>query len=184
MLLATPAIWLGWSMISFCVSILSFVWRTGSQAEQDGFTPLTAQQALGVRIAISVVFAFGLFNFWMIIRTFSSYSHLSVRRDRRSRFGRPDEERGRERERAIRGGKTQRHQRHSDDEKAHGKGPSDSMVGLGLTGVGGEGLRQSPSTAGVILENVDLEKGEGVYLTGERTMGVSVKTSPRVTPKL
>ena len=57
-LLATPAIWLAWSMISFCVSILSFVWRTGSQADQDGFTPLTPEQALGVRIAEGEVEAF------------------------------------------------------------------------------------------------------------------------------
>ncbi|RPD55124.1 hypothetical protein L227DRAFT_588633 [Lentinus tigrinus ALCF2SS1-6] len=186
-LLATPAIWLAWSMISFCLAILSFVWRTGSAADQDGFSPLTAMQALGVRIAISVVFAFGLFNFLMIIRTFGSYSRLTVRRDRRSRFGRADDDRGRERERARGPGK--RSAPTTDEEKPHGKLPSDSMVGLGLTGLGGENgnaaaLRQgSPSPAGVILENVDLEKGEGVYLAGDR-MQVFNRMSPRVSPKL
>ncbi|RDX48559.1 hypothetical protein OH76DRAFT_1352253 [Lentinus brumalis] len=184
-LLATPAIWLAWSMISFCVAILSFVWRTGSQADQDGSVPLTATQALGVRVAISVVFAFGLFNFWMIIRTFGSYSRLSVRRDRRSRFGRADDERGRERERA----RGKRSVPVGSEEKLHGKLPSDSMVGLGLMGLSGENanaaaLRQgSPSPAGVILENVDLEKGEGVFLAGDRVQVLS-RASPRASPKL
>ena len=70
-LLATPAVWLAWSMIAFCVAILSFVWRTGSQADPpDGRPPLTAAQALGPRVAISAVFVGGLVNFWMIISTF------------------------------------------------------------------------------------------------------------------
>ena len=186
-LLATPAIWLAWSMISFCVAILSFVWRTGSVTDQDGFAPLTAPQALAVRIAISVVFAFGLFNFLMIIRTFGSYSRLTVRRDRRSRFGRAplDDERGRERERARGPATGKRYAPNSDEEKLHGKLPSDSMVGLGLTGLGGEnGLRQgSPSAAGVVLENVDLEKGEGPFLAGDRVQVLN-RMSPRVSPKL
>lgn len=169
-------------MISFCVAILSFVWRTGSQADQDGFPPLSSHQALAVRIAISALFAFGLFNLFMVIRTFGSYSHLAVRRDRRSRFARHDEERGRERDRA----RGKRYGAPSDDEKLHRKTPSESIVGLGLTGMGNDAAntRQgSPSTAGVILENVDLEKGEGVVLAGER-MGVLNRLSPRFSPKL
>ncbi|KAI0637519.1 hypothetical protein C8Q77DRAFT_1153253 [Trametes polyzona] len=174
-LLATPAVWLAWSMISFCVTILSFVWRTGAAEDVDAATgdpvvaPLTARQALGVRVAISAVFAFGLFNFAMIIRTFGSYSRIAVRRDRRGRFRRREgEERGRERERmaaATAGGRTG---------TPIGKQASDSMVGLGLTGVG-ENARGSPAAAGVILENVDLEKGEGVFLSGERMRALSPK---------
>ncbi|KAH9853279.1 hypothetical protein C2E23DRAFT_728784 [Lenzites betulinus] len=183
-LLATPAIWLAWSMISFCVAILSFVWRTGAAGDVDPATgapvvqPLSARQALGVRIAITAVFGFGLFNFYMIIRTFGSYSRIAVRRDRRGRFrrreGERDErgERGREQERPMRGGR-------AGEGTPFGKQASDSMVGfgLGLTGVG-EG-KGSPSPAGVILENVDLEKGEGVYLSGDRVRGLGA-----VSPKL
>ncbi|EJF60038.1 hypothetical protein DICSQDRAFT_108072 [Dichomitus squalens LYAD-421 SS1] len=188
-LLATPAVWLAWSMIAFCVAILSFVWRTGSAADpQGGYAPLSRTQALGVRVAISAVFVFGLVNFWMIITTFSSYSHISVRRDRRSRFGRGAGAAvaaagGEERER----GRAQKHKPKTqpDEEKEREKEKdrnrvSDSMVGLGLTGLG----QGSPaSAAGVILENVDLEKGEAMYLSGER-MGALGKMSPRVSPKL
>ena len=58
-------------------------------------------------------------------------------------------------------------------------------LGLGLTGLGGEnGLRQgSPSAAGVVLENVDLEKGEGPFLAGDRVQVLN-RMSPRVSPKL
>ncbi|EIW62185.1 uncharacterized protein TRAVEDRAFT_45020 [Trametes versicolor FP-101664 SS1] len=180
-LLATPAIWLAWSMISFCVAILSFVWRTGSIDDTGPDTgspvvaPLTARQALGVRVAITAVFAFGLFNFFMIIRTFSSYSRLAVRRDRRGRFRRREAdrdergERGRERERARTG--------RPGEGTPFSKQASDSMVGLGLTGMGE--AKASPGPAGVILENVDLEKGEGVYLSGDRVRALSA-----VSPKL
>ncbi|KAI8984843.1 hypothetical protein BD414DRAFT_417781 [Trametes punicea] len=187
-LLATPAVWLAWSMISFCVAILSFVWRTGSAADQaeggaPAHAPLNATQALGVRVAISAVFAFGLFNFFMIVRTFRSYSRITVRRDRRRRWLRRDGggtgdreevgERGRERER-------QRGGRAGDGTPFSGKDASDSMVGLGLTGVGENGVgRGSPSPGGVILENIDLEKGEGLYLPGEKVRGFG-----RFSPKL
>ncbi|KAI0666114.1 hypothetical protein C8Q78DRAFT_1072606 [Trametes maxima] len=180
-LLATPAIWLAWSMISFCVAILSFVWRTGSSDDQvDAVAPLTPRQALAVRVAISAVFAFGLFNFFMIIRTFGSYSRLAARRDRRGRFRRRDREgdepreRGRERERSRIG--------RTGDGTPFAKQASESMVGLGLTGMSPpeNGLgRRSPSAAGVILENVDLEKGEGVYLAGEK-----VRSFGAISPKL
>ena len=198
-LLATPAVWLAWSMIAFCVAILSFVWRTGSQADpQDGRAPLTAAQALGPRVAISAVFVGGLVNFWMIISTFSAYSRISVRRDRRSRFMRgggggggtaaPAED-DRERGRAQRN--QRRHKGHPDEEREKererdrekdAKHASDSMVGLGL-GLTGLGQGSPASAAGVILENVDLEKGEAVYLAGER-LGALGKLSPRVSPKL
>ncbi|KAI0640587.1 hypothetical protein C8Q79DRAFT_921310 [Trametes meyenii] len=180
-LLATPAIWLAWSMISFCVAILSFVWRTGSSDDQpDAVAPLTPRQALAVRIAISAVFAFGLFNFFMIIRTFSSYSRIAARRDRRGRFRRRDREgdelreRGRERERSRIG--------RAGEGTPFAKQTSESMVGLGLMGMSAaeNGLgRRSPSTAGVVLENVDLEKGEGVYLSGEK-----VRSFGAISPKL
>ena len=191
MLLATPAVWLAWSMIAFCVAILSFVWRSGST--DTSFNPLTPTQALGPRIAISVVFAFGLFNFWMVIRTFGTYSHINVRRDRRRRFGRYTEDKARGRQPA------KRHWGLSSDEEGEkekekervrrpGKITSDSVVGLGLTGLGAEGsnaaLRQgSPGSAGMILEDIDLEKGDKGYLAGGRMGGLG-RPSPKLSPKL
>ncbi|KAH9936823.1 uncharacterized protein BXZ73DRAFT_89312 [Epithele typhae] len=181
-LLATPVVWLAWSMIAFCIAILSFIWRTGSTNQTNGYPPLTPEQALGPRVAISAVFLLGLFNFWMILRSFSRYTHTSVRRDRRSRFGRGDrdDERGRGRV------------RNEDRDRMHGKvvaapEPRNAVgsigLGLGLSGLGGEaGSKQgSPATGGVILENVDLEKGEAVYLAGDRLAGGQL---PRVSPKL
>ncbi|KAL4241249.1 hypothetical protein ABKN59_000004 [Abortiporus biennis] len=75
-LLATPAIWLAWSMIAFCVAILSFVWRSGDSAhppdqERDQLSP---SHALIVRVLVSAVFALGILDFVMIVRTFASYS--------------------------------------------------------------------------------------------------------------
>ncbi|KAI1792593.1 hypothetical protein LXA43DRAFT_972494 [Ganoderma leucocontextum] len=181
-LLATPAVWLAWSMIAFCIAIMSFVWRTGSADDADGYAPLTRMQALGVRVAISVVFAFGLFNFAMIIRTFSAYSHLSIRRDRRSRFrAEREEERGRHarRNKGKQSDDEKERERGREGRKEKGKRMSESMVGLGLTGLG----EKDGSTAGVILENVDLEKGDGVYLVGERLRALGT-ASPRLSPKL
>ena len=175
-------------MITFCVAILSFVWRTG--AANNSFSPLTARQALGPRVAISAVFAFGLFNFWMILRTFHTYSHIAVRRDRRSRFGRHGEDRDRGRQR---GGKGPAGVSESE-EKAHGKLASESMVGLGLglTGLSGESgsaaprqaLQGSPASVSAILEDADVEKGEGAYLASERVGAVLGRRSPRMSPKL
>ena len=160
-------------MIAFCVAILAFVWRTGSAANTpESLIPLTQEQALGPRIAISAVFAFGLFNFWMVLRTFGTYSHLAVRRDRRSRFGGRHAGAGAD-ERGEKDGRRGRplgqHKRTgamSDDERERepGRGASDSMVGLGLTGLGG-----SPASVGAVLEDVDLEKG------GERAYVASPK---------
>ena len=178
-------------MIAFCVAILSFIWRTGS--ENDTSNPLTARQALGPRVAISAVFAFGLFNFCMILCTFGTYSHIAVRRDRRSRFGRrPNVEDG------IGRGRQPANKRAgtagvSDEEREkdkvgvgvteRGKFASDSMIGLGLTGLGGDhtGLRQgSPASAAAIREDVDLEKGDRAYLGGSAKPAFSPKLSPKL----
>ncbi|KAL6304139.1 hypothetical protein BKA93DRAFT_311003 [Sparassis latifolia] len=165
-LLATPAIWLAWSMITFCIAILSFVWRTGSQADENPPPPLNAQQAIGVRTAITIVFIFGVVNFVMIVSTFVSYGE--VRRDRR---------RGREEKRGDRG----RERRDGMDEsRERGRmrdvkgGTPGSMVGLGLTGLGEHEIG-SGSVAGIVREEVDLEKRE--FLT---TLKQRNKISPRL----
>ena len=59
------------SMISFCVSILSFVWRTG--ASTDSPHPPSSEVELGPRIAITSLFALGIIYLYFIIRTFKSY---------------------------------------------------------------------------------------------------------------
>lgn len=74
-LLATPSVWLAWSVIAFIVSILSYVWRSGASNDpENGVWPLlTPTQAFGPRLAITAIVALGLLNFLMILRTFKKY---------------------------------------------------------------------------------------------------------------
>ncbi|KAF8917974.1 hypothetical protein CPB85DRAFT_1284294 [Mucidula mucida] len=90
-MLAMPSVWMSWSMILFIVSILSFVWRTGSVDDPDERAPLV--------------------YFFLIVRTLKSYgSHwvLNGRRQVTMEQTRVDPEpapevrRGRERERERR----------------------------------------------------------------------------------
>jgi len=77
-LLATPVIWLAWSVIALIVSILSFVWRAGdtSDPEGGGWPRLTPTQALGPRLTVTSFVALGLLNFLMILRTFKKYGKI------------------------------------------------------------------------------------------------------------
>ncbi|KAF7309435.1 hypothetical protein MIND_00314300 [Mycena indigotica] len=70
-LLAMPAIWLSWSIITFLASIMSFVWLAGSSA--DTIVLLSPRAALGPRIGLSFVFALGLLYFCMIVREFHKF---------------------------------------------------------------------------------------------------------------
>jgi len=74
-LLATPSIWLAWSVIAFIVSILSYVWRSGAtnDPENGGWPRLTPTQALGPRLAVTALVVLGLLNFLMILKTFRKY---------------------------------------------------------------------------------------------------------------
>ncbi|KAF7433643.1 hypothetical protein PC9H_005604 [Pleurotus ostreatus] len=72
-LLAMPAVWLAWSLISFIVCILSFVWRTGSTLDPHERDPMTPRQILGPRIAITAILVLGLIYFVLIINTLKSY---------------------------------------------------------------------------------------------------------------
>jgi len=58
-------------MIAFCVSILAFVWRTGSST--DNPQPLTPVKEIGPRVAVTFLFVLGLVNFLLVVRTFKSY---------------------------------------------------------------------------------------------------------------
>ncbi|KAK7031663.1 hypothetical protein R3P38DRAFT_2522605 [Favolaschia claudopus] len=71
-LLAMPAVWLAWSIITFLISIMSFVWLSGSTQDAVDFS-VSFRAALGPRIALTVVFALGIIYFVLIVRTFHRY---------------------------------------------------------------------------------------------------------------
>jgi hypothetical protein len=60
-------------MLLFIVSILSFVWRTGSVADPAERTPFSQNGALGARIAVTGVFTLGILFMLMIVKTLKSY---------------------------------------------------------------------------------------------------------------
>ncbi|KAJ7769068.1 hypothetical protein DFH07DRAFT_715511, partial [Mycena maculata] len=71
-LLAMPAIWLSWSIITFLTCIMSFIWLSGSV--QDSISPLVStRDALGPRIGLTCVFSLGLIYFILIVKTFHRY---------------------------------------------------------------------------------------------------------------
>ncbi|KAJ7593916.1 hypothetical protein C8J56DRAFT_778294, partial [Mycena floridula] len=70
-MLAMPAIWLSWSLITFLVCLMAYVWRSNCIDSPDRVT--TAATALGTRIAISCVLGLGILCLVAIIGTFSSY---------------------------------------------------------------------------------------------------------------
>lgn len=174
-------------MIAFCVTILAYTWRSGAQ--NDGTrAQLTPGQALGVRIAISIVFGVGLVYFAFIIKSFGRYAQNGTDRRAPTRRRNPasgdpagtgqpgatesgaDErarERGRERRNVL-----------SDDRERDAKSP---VVGLGLTGLDGNGVGSpgSGSLSGVVVttREVDLEKGD--FLAGEKGRGRG-RISPRL----
>jgi len=85
-MLAIPAIWLAWSMIAFCIAILSFVWRTGATTDPpDGNRPqLSPAAAVIIRVIVTFIFGLGVVHFIMIVRTFGTYG--ARERGRGSRF--------------------------------------------------------------------------------------------------
>ncbi|KAJ6473208.1 hypothetical protein C8R45DRAFT_835429 [Mycena sanguinolenta] len=72
-LLSMPAVFLAWSVVFFIVSIMSFVWRTGSALDLNEPQSLGPQAILGPRIAITVVLLLGLLYFALIIVTLRRY---------------------------------------------------------------------------------------------------------------
>ncbi|KAL0954996.1 hypothetical protein HGRIS_003922 [Hohenbuehelia grisea] len=71
--LAMPAAWLAWSLVFFSVSVLSFIWRTGSSADFEDPIRLSPRGELGPRVALSVVFVLGLVYFVLIMDTLRHY---------------------------------------------------------------------------------------------------------------
>ncbi|KAJ7065400.1 hypothetical protein C8F01DRAFT_744447 [Mycena amicta] len=71
-MLAMPAIWLSWSIITFLASIMSFIWLSGTSADSADVV-LSDGAALGVRIGLTFVLAVGLVYFVLIVREFHRY---------------------------------------------------------------------------------------------------------------
>ncbi|KAL1756129.1 hypothetical protein FB107DRAFT_290387 [Schizophyllum commune] len=80
-MLAMPAVWLLWSIISFIVSIMAFVWRTGASDHSDPANlPTSPTQLLVSRIIISTSLALGAIYFVLVVRTFARYGDRIDRR--------------------------------------------------------------------------------------------------------
>ncbi|KAL1730273.1 hypothetical protein EV714DRAFT_250502, partial [Schizophyllum commune] len=71
-LLAMPVVWLTWSIILFIVSIMSYVWRTGSVSDPDARTT-SKEAALGTRIGITCILGLGVLYLAAMAKTFSRY---------------------------------------------------------------------------------------------------------------
>lgn len=72
-LLSMPAVWMAWSVVTFVVCILSYLWRTGGEDDPEERAPLGKRGVLAPRIVITLVFALGLVYFTLIIRTLARY---------------------------------------------------------------------------------------------------------------
>jgi hypothetical protein len=60
-------------MFLFMVSMMSFVWRSGSTGDQGEKDQLTPKQALVPRMALTSVFLLGMAYFVLILRTLRNY---------------------------------------------------------------------------------------------------------------
>ena len=66
-----PAVWVAWSMITFFIAIISFIWTTGSST--DNPQAPSPRVDLAPRIIITAIFVLGLIYFCLVINTFKSY---------------------------------------------------------------------------------------------------------------
>ena len=87
-----PAVWIAWSLIFFCISMLDFVWdQPFSSASTDHSAPTfqsssalavslseSDQIALAPRMIISFVFLLGLVYFVLVVRTFRRWGDKGV----------------------------------------------------------------------------------------------------------
>jgi hypothetical protein len=173
-----PSVWLAWSMLSFCLSILSYVWRTGSSGDpEDGIrTPLTPGEALAMRTVLSVLFGVGIVFFVMILRTFASYGtgESGWRRSwlTHGQFGRAQRARDRNRQSQM-----QEEERGRRGVRTKNQSPpiETPVNGLGLSGIPTNG--NLASTSAVLLEQPELGKNEKSSTEVERGTN---KVSPKL----
>ncbi|KAF5353994.1 hypothetical protein D9756_006877 [Leucocoprinus leucothites] len=78
-MLAMPAIWLSWSIVSYIVCIMSFLWRTGSTLD-GSILPLTPELAFWPRLVISLMLALGVVYFVLITMTLRHYGSTMDRK--------------------------------------------------------------------------------------------------------
>ncbi|KZV69163.1 hypothetical protein PENSPDRAFT_735559 [Peniophora sp. CONT] len=71
-LLAMPVFWLMWSLISFMIAIMSFVWRTHSVASPE-LRMTSVKEAVATRIAISCVVGLGSIYLLAVLEAFRHY---------------------------------------------------------------------------------------------------------------
>ncbi|KAI6038084.1 hypothetical protein EDC04DRAFT_2698155 [Pisolithus marmoratus] len=76
-LLALPAVWLAWSMIFFIVSILAFVWRSGSMADPSTPPLVNSEAAIGPRVLVSVLLFLGIIYFVAIVKTLQGFGRVN-----------------------------------------------------------------------------------------------------------
>ncbi|KAI0092886.1 hypothetical protein BDY19DRAFT_926949 [Irpex rosettiformis] len=181
-LLSMPAVWLSWSMLSFCFAILSYVWRTGASDDpSDGtYPPLTPGEALAIRTVLTVLFGVGLVFFVMILRTFASYGTREVgwRRSWLNNGQYGEAQRARE----------HNQQRQEEQRGRHGRRPTphdqptnrSEATGLGLSGIPTSGNLASMSA--VLLQEAELGRDEK---NSKEMYTVEVqKVKERISPKL
>ncbi|KAF5313564.1 hypothetical protein D9611_010192 [Ephemerocybe angulata] len=75
-MLAMPAVWLGWSMTFYIICVMSFVWQTGPTSSPSTVSPVylpSDPQILIPRIIISLFLGLGVFYLILIAITFRRY---------------------------------------------------------------------------------------------------------------
>ena len=134
-------------MIAFFVSILSFVWTTGSRTDEQHLPSDNVANAL--RIVITTLVGIGLVYFALIVRTFSNYGkRCKNRKGNGTRTGTGAMGLGSNREAEVRSL----------------QGVMNSFVGNGgeiggVGNVGGVGSQDASAKGYSVSENGDLEKG-------------------------
>ncbi|TDL21445.1 hypothetical protein BD410DRAFT_306341 [Rickenella mellea] len=75
-MLALPAVWLGWSITALCIAVLSMMWNTTSG---NGPAPALPHLELASSITVSAFFALGLVYLVCVVCTFQSWreDHVS-----------------------------------------------------------------------------------------------------------
>ncbi|KAG1776078.1 hypothetical protein EV702DRAFT_1198692 [Suillus placidus] len=167
-LLAMPAVWLAWSMFFFIAAILSFVWRSGSSTDSTSPAPLSPTAILGPRIAITSLFAVGLIDLILIVKTLHNYGRTRDAEGEMRLLGTDESSQARpsaDREREDRGRRAGHVSRGRTRFAGEGRGRPDgdrppeggvlsAVTGLGLTNLDGV-LHSSPRSSNELSREKD-----------------------------